>query len=149
MRRRLVLAACGVLVAAAVGVSIWRIPDAARDAQRSVDAVAGLGRLDRGLAAGREFDLETETYVAAAQVIPPGATYAVITGTNGITVSSQLSLFKAPVFAGYWLLPRRLVADPHQANWIYSYGGDLSSLGLKYKRVIVLKPGWEVAEVAR
>jgi hypothetical protein len=149
MRRSLVLAACGLLVAAAAGVSVWRIPGAARDAQGTVDAVAGLGRLDRGLAAGREFDLETETYVAAEQVIPRGATYAVITGTHGITVSSPLSLFKAPVFAGYWFLPRRQVSDPHQADWIYSYGGDLSSLGLRYRRIVILKPGWEVAEVAR
>jgi hypothetical protein len=149
MRRSLLLAACGLLVAAAAGVSVWRIPDAARDAQRNVDAVAGLTRLERGLAAGREFDLETETYVAAAQVIPPGATYAVVTGTHGIVVSSPNVLSKAPVFAGYWLLPRRQTSDVHQADWIYSYGGDLASLGLRYSRVIVLKPGWEVAEVAR
>ena len=149
MRRSLVLATCGLLIASAAGVSVWRIPDAARDAQRNVDRVAGLGRLDRGLSAGREFDLETDTYVAAAQLIPPGATYAVITGTHGIVVSSPLVLFKVPVFAGYWLPPRRQTSDPHQADWIYSYGGDLDSLGLKYSKVIVIKPGWEVAEVAR
>jgi len=87
------------MVAAAVGVSVWRIPDAARDAQRDVDRVAGLGRLDRGLAAGREFDLETDTYVAAAQLIPPGATYYVATGTKGLNFSDpahgQLALFVA------------------------------------------------------
>jgi hypothetical protein len=149
MRRSLVLAASGLLIAAAVGVSVWRIPDAARDAQHDVRAVAGLGRLDRGLSAGREFDLETDTYVAAAKLIPPGATYYVLTGTKGITVSSPIVLPKVPVFAGYWLLPRRLTIDPHLADWIYSYGGDLNSLGLKYRRVIVIKPGWEVAEVAR
>jgi hypothetical protein len=153
MRRSLVLAACGLLIAAAAGVSVWRIPDAARDAQRDVDRVAGLGRLDRGLSAGREFDLETDTYVAAAQLIPPGATYYVATGTKDLNFSDpvhgQLALFKAPVFAGYWLLPRRLTIDPHQADWIYSYGGDLDSLGLKYSKVTVIKPGWEVAEVAR
>jgi hypothetical protein len=149
MRRSLVLAACGLLVAAAVGVSVWRIPNAARDAQHDVDRVAGLGRLDRGLSAGREFDLETDTYVAAARLIPPGATYYVATGTKGITVSSTIVLPKAPVFAGYWLLPRRITNDAHRAQWIFSYGGDLASLGLKYSKVVVIKPGWEVAEVAR
>src|SRR5947199_6212944 len=129
MRRSLVLAACALLIAAAAGVTVWRIPQAARDAQGDVDRVAGLDRVDRVLSAGREFDLETDTYVAAAQLIPPDATYYVATGTKDIQYSDlthlQLSLFKAPVFAGYWFLPRRLTIDPHQADWIYSYGGDL------------------------
>jgi hypothetical protein len=154
MRRSLVLAACGLLVAAAAGVSVWRIPDAARDAQGNVDRVAGLGRLDRVLSAGREFDLETDTYVSAAGVIPPGATYYVATGTKGIDFTGYQGsvpqvLFEAPIFARYFFLPRRQTIDPNQADWIYSYGGDLDALRLKYRRVIVLKPGWEVAEVAR
>jgi hypothetical protein len=149
MRRRLVLAACGLLIAAAAGVTVWRVPDAARDAQRDVDRVAGLGRLERGLSAGREFDLETDVYVAAAQLIPRDATYYVATGTNGIAVSSANVLPKAPVFAGYWLLPRRITNDAHRAGWILSYGGDLDSLGVRYSKVITIKEGWKVAEVAR
>jgi hypothetical protein len=153
MRRRVVLAACGVLIAAAAGVSVWRIPDAARDAQHDVDTVAGMGRLERGLSAGREFDLEVSTFVEAAKIIPPTATYYVATGLNGLSFSDpvhgQLVLFKTPVFAGYWLLPRRLTIDPHQADWVYSYGGDLSKLGLKYKHVYPSGPGAQVAEVAR
>ena len=154
MRRGLVLAACGLLVAAALGVSIWRLPDVFRDAQGQVDAVAGLTREQRGLAAGREFDLETDTYVAAAKIIPPDATYYVATGTHGLDFTGYKGnlrqvFAKVPVFAGYWLLPRRLTIDPHQADWIYSYGGDLKALGLKYSRIIVIKPGWEVAEVQR
>ena len=153
MRRTLVLAACGLLAAAAAGVSALRIPDAARDAQRDVDRVAGLGRVDRVLSAGREFDLETSTFVAAAKLIPPDATYYVATGTKGLSFGDpahgQLVLFKTPVFAGYWLLPRRLTIDPQQAGWIYSYGGDLAKLGLKYRRVIEIGPGAQVAEVER
>ena len=153
MRRSLVLAACGLLIAATAGVSVWRIPDAARDAQRDVNRVAGMGRLERGLSAGREFDLETSTFVEAARLIPPTATYYVTTGLKDLSFSDpvhgQLVLFKTPVFAGYWLLPRRMTIDPHQADWIYSYGGDLSKLGLKYRRVIPSGPGAQVAEVAR
>ena len=142
-------AAIAVLIAAAVGVSVWRLPDMVRDAQRQVDAVQGLTRQERALLPGRSFDLETDTYLAAASVIPPGATYYVATGTNGIVVSSPNVLSKAPVFAGYWLLPRRLTIDPHLADWVFSYGGDLKALGLRYSRIVVLKPGWEVAEVRR
>jgi hypothetical protein len=139
MRRRVVLAACGVLIAAAAGVSVWRIPDAARDAQHDVDTVAGMGRLERGLSAGREFDLEVSTFVEAAKIIPPTATYYVATGLNGLSFSDpvhgQLVLF--------------MTIDPHQADWVYSYGGDLSKLGLKYKHVYPSGPGAQVAEVAR
>ena len=153
MRRSLVFAACGLLIAAAAGVSVWRIPDAARDAQRDVDHVSGMGRLERALSAGREFDLEVSTFVDAAKIIPPNATYYVTTGLNGLSFSDpvhgQLVLFKTPVFAGYWLLPRRMTIDPHQADWVYSYGGDLTKLGLKYKRIYPSGPGAQVAEVAR
>jgi len=153
MRRRLILAACALLIAAAAGVTVWRIPDAARDAQGDVDKVAGLGRLDRGLSAGREFDLEVSTFVEAARIIPPTATYYVTTGLHGLSFSDpvhgQLVLFKTPVFAGYWLLPRRMTIDPHQADWVYSYGGDLSKLGLRYKHIYPSGPGSQVAEVER
>jgi hypothetical protein len=153
MRRPLVLAACILLIAAAAGVTVWRIPDAARDAQRDVDRVAGLGRLDRALSAGREFDLEVSTFVEAAKIIPPDATYYVATGTKGLEFSDpahgQLVLFKTPDFARYWLLPRRRTIDPHEAAWIYSYGGDLDALGLRYRRVMDIGPGARVAEVIR
>jgi hypothetical protein len=141
-------AVIAVLVAAAVGVSVWRLPGMVRDAQSQVDAVQGLTRQERALLPGRSFDLETDTYLAAANIIPPGATYYLATG-NGVVVSSPNVLSKAPVFAGYWLLPRRLTIDPHLADWVFSYGGDLKALGLQYSRIVVIKPGWEVAEVRR
>src|SRR5712691_2781232 len=119
-RGRLVRQASWLVIAAAVGVSAWRLPGVFRDAQRQVDAVHGLSRQERALLPGRSFDLETDTYLAAAQTIPPDATYYVATGTNGIEVSSPNVLFKAPVFAGYWLLPRRQTIDPHLADWIFS-----------------------------
>ena len=145
-RGRLVRQVSWLLIAAAVGVSAWRLPGVFRDAQRQVDAVHGLTREERALLPGRSFDLATDTYVAAAKLIPPDATYFVATG-SGVQVSSPLVLLKAPVFAGYWFLPRRQTTDPHQADWIFSYGGDLRALGLRYSRIVVLDRGLKVAEV--
>ena len=145
-RGRLVRLASWLVIAAAVGVSAWRLPGVFRDAQRRIDAVRGLTRQERALLPGRSFDLATDTYVAAAKLIPPDATYFVATG-NGLQVSSPLVLLKAPVFAGYWFLPRRQTTDPHEADWIFSYGGDLRARGLRYSRIVVLDRGLEVAEV--
>src|SRR5436309_49029 len=111
MRQAWIRAGCAVLIAAALGVSAWRLPGVFRDAQRQVAAAHGLSRGERALLPGRSFDLETDTYLAAAQVIPPDAVYYVATGTNGIEVSSPNVLSKAPVFAGYWFLPRRQTID--------------------------------------
>ena len=145
-RGRLVRQASWLVIAAAVGVSAWRLPGVFRDTQRRVDAVHGLTREQRALLPGRSVDLATDTYVAAAKLIPADATYYVATG-KGVEVSSPLVLLKAPVFAGYWFLPRRQTIDPHKADWVFSYGGDLRTLGLRYSRIVVLEPGWEVAEV--
>jgi hypothetical protein len=142
------LAVFAVLVAAAVGVSAWRLPGLFRGTDRAEDAVAGLGRDERRLLPGRSFDLETSFFVRAAQEIPPDAVYFVITGEEA-SPSSSIVLFKAPVFAGYWLLPRRLTTDPKLADWVVAYGGKLSSLGLDYRRVIDVMPGYLLAEVKR
>jgi hypothetical protein len=58
-------------------------------------------------------------------------------------------LDKAPLFAAYWLLPRRMTPDPHRADWVVSYGADLKSLGLAYDHVVDVFPGAAVAEVKR
>src|SRR2546427_11890548 len=94
-RGRLVRQVSWLLIAAAVGVSAWRLPGVFRDVQRQVDAVHGLARAQRALLPGRSFDLATDTYVAAAKLIPPGAAYFVATGSGG-QVSSPLVLLKAP-----------------------------------------------------
>jgi hypothetical protein len=141
-------AALAVLVAAAVGVSVWRLPGLFRGTDRAESAVAGLTRQERELLPGRSFDLTTQFFLDAAQVIPPGATYLVITGEEA-SPSHPIVLFKAPVFAGYWLLPRRLTTDPSKADWVVAYGGKISTLGLRYRRVLSPLPGYVLAEVAR
>lgn len=132
---------------AAVGVGLWRIPGAFRSSQQAVDAVRGLAPTERSLLPARSYDISTELFVAAAQDLPDDATFYVATGTKGIDISNQYVLPKTPIFAAYWLLPRRKTHDPQQADWVLSYGADLSSLGLDYARVIDVAPGQQLAEV--
>lgn len=132
---------------AAVGVGLWRIPGAFRSSQQAVDTVHGLTPIERSLLPARSFDISTELFVAAAKDLPVDTTFYVATGTRGIDVSNEFVLPKTPIFAAYWLLPRRETNDPQQADWVLSYGGDLSALGLDYARVIDAGPGQQLAEV--
>jgi hypothetical protein len=132
---------------AAVGVGLWRIPGALRSSQRAVDAVRGLTPAERSLLPARSFDISTELFVAAAKDLPADATFYVATGTKGLDVSNEFVLPKTPIFAAYWLLPRRETNDPQQADWVLSYGADVNALGLDYSRVIDVGPGQQLAEV--
>jgi hypothetical protein len=133
---------------AAIGVGLWRVPGTFRSSQQAVDAVRGLTPAERSLLPARSFDISTELFVAAAQDLPSNTTFYVSTG-NGIQVSNQYVLDKAPLFAAYWLLPRRMTSDPREADWVLSYGGDLSALEVDYARVIDVGPGQQLAEVRR
>ena len=132
---------------AAVGVGLWRIPGAFRSSQQAVDTVRGLTPVERSLLPARSFDISTELFVAAAKDLPVDATFYVATGTRGIDISNEFVIPKTPIFAAYWLLPRRETNDPQQADWVLSYGADLSALGLDYARVIDVGPGQQLAEV--
>jgi hypothetical protein len=79
--------------------------------------------------------------------VPADATFYVATGTKGIDISNEFVLPKTPIFAAYWLLPRRETNAPRQADWVLSYGASLSALGLDYARVIDVGPGQQLAEV--
>ena len=95
----------------------------------------------------RGYDIATELFIRANELLPRDASYLFVSGP-GIQVSSPITLSKAFVFAPYWLLPRRrMPAD--QAQWVLSYGGDLEALGLRYRRVVDVVPGLQIAEVAR
>jgi hypothetical protein len=135
-------------LAAAVGVALWHVPGAFRDARQISTGVGELTPIERTLLPARSFDISTELFVAAAEHVPPGAKFYVATG-NGIQVSSPLVLPKMPIFAAYWLLPRRMTTEARQADWVLSYGGDLAALGLRYARVIDVAPGQQLAEVRR
>ena len=136
--------ACG----AAVAVAVWHIPGAFRDTGEAADAVEGLTPYERTLLPARSFDIATELFVAADRELPSDATFYVATG-DGIDVSSSLVLPRTPIFAAYWLLPRRMTTDPRRADWVLSYGGDLEALGLDYQRVLEVAPGQRLGRVRR
>lgn len=134
--------------AAAVGVAVWRIPGSFRASKQAVLDVRGLTPVERTLLPARSADISTELFVAAARHLPPDATFYVATGTE-IAVSNPTVLPKTPIFAAFWLHPRRMTPDPRQADWVLSYGGDLAALGLDYARVIDVAPDQQLAEVRR
>ena len=138
----------GLVLAVAVGVAAARVPDAFRAADARSEENARLSRLDRALVPARAVDIDVDTLLAARRVIPPSATYAVVAGKR-VDVSTPVTLVALPQFLGYWLLPRRQATNPRAAGWILSYGGDLGALGLRYRRVVELKPGISFAEVQR
>lgn len=144
MARAIVVAVAAIALVA--GAS--QVAGVFRRTSEAVTGEAGLTHAQRLLIPARAYDMATELWLAAREEIPVADTYTVITG-SGIMVSSPLTLFKAPVFARFYLLPRRYVSDPRQADWILSYGGDLQSLHLRFRRTQTILPGLEIARVAR
>lgn len=142
--RTLALLALAALLAAA----LWQAPDAFRQVSGAADRLAAETPLERSLSGALATDVDRSFLVAARSLVPPGATYAVVTG-SGVQVSTPVTLDAVAPFAAYWLLPRRLVRDPKRADWVLSFGGDLRSLGLRYARVVEVSKGLEIAEVRR
>jgi hypothetical protein len=137
-----------VAFAVAIGAGLWQLPSAFRDAYREVGDLRTASTLERELGGARRVDVDTRVYVAAGDVIPADATYAVVTGPH-VQVSNPATLHAVAPFAGYWLLPRRRVHDPRAADWIVSYGGDVRALGLEYVTVVDVAPGIALALVRR
>jgi hypothetical protein len=106
-----------------------------------------LPKAQRALLPARSADVDTRVFVEARHLIPADATYAVITGAK-VTVSTPNTLAAIAPFARYYLLPRRQMQYPQQAQWVLSFGGDLDKLGLRYARRIAVLDGVELAEVA-
>ena len=147
MIRRLAIVGLWLAVAAGVAAIVWRVPGVFRGTDRAVAQVHGQSRAGRALLPARSFDLVPDLFVAAAQSIPPDATYYVLAGND--RGDSALTLSKAPVFASYWLLPRRRLVLPDNAQWIIAYGAQLTSLPLKYGQITTVYPGYSFAEVER
>jgi hypothetical protein len=135
-------------VAAAVAVTLWQAPDAFRHVEGEIRAGEGLTRAQRELAPARSVDMATELFEAAAKTIPPRSTYLFLSGP-GAGSENPLTIAKAPIFAGMYLLPRRQVTEEALADWVVSYGGDLGATGLRYSRTIEVLPGLQLAEVQR
>jgi hypothetical protein len=141
--------ALALAAAAALAVSaLVELPRAWDDAEGRIESTAGLAPRDRDFLAARSADVATELFVAALETVPADARYLFLMGPAA-NPSSDLVLLKARAYAASYLLPRRLVEDPALADWVVSYGGDLSSTGLGYARIVDVVPGFQLAEVAR
>lgn len=131
----------GVTLAAA-GVALWHVPGELRDAWSEARNASARTRLERELGPADVVGLsETDIFLRADEAMPRSATYYV-----DVTSSSGELRWVRP-FATYWLLPRRRTDDLAQADWILSYRGDLGALGLDYRRVVTVEPGFALAEV--
>jgi hypothetical protein len=85
-----------------------------------------------------------EALVRARSVIPPNATYAVVTG--------HLNPFQrqaAPLAFALGLLPRVVTPDRRRAQWVIAYDTPSEGLGIRYSQEIGLGPGVNVVKVER
>ena len=136
------------VVAVLLAVTLWEAPGELRRLRSDVEG-GSRDRLYRELQPARTVGLhDARPFLVAESVIPPDGRFAVVTGGRGAGADAQVRRWVRP-FARYRLLPRRLVSTPRQADWILSYGGNLDGLGLRYRRVIAVRPGVALAEVLR
>jgi hypothetical protein len=77
----------------------------------------------------------TDAIIRARSVIPPGATYAVVTGP-GLTYTERA----AAVAFKFMLLPRVFTPNRHRAQWVIAYRASSEGLGVPYSKEIGLAP---------
>lgn len=136
-----VLPALTVVIAVlAAGPSLTKVSTQALERSRDSQAERELAPVEMAL-------LEPEVFEVARRTMAPGDTYAVLIGYEEPRLP-VIARDAVQQFAPFWLLPRRRVYDPRAARWVISYGGDLGSLSVRYRRVIRISPGVALAEVA-
>ena len=135
-------------LALAVGAGLWQLPSNFRGVIDEVRGLQSKSALERRFAVARGVDIDTRFLVEAERLIPAEGRYAVVTGPN-VRTGNPVTLDAVAPFAGNWLLPRRRVLDPAEADWVLSYGGDLHALGLEYARIVEVTDGIELGEVTR
>lgn len=135
-----------VLLVVAVAYGAWRAPETIRAIHDEGTTRAALTETDRAESAARSVDIDMALLREAERVIPEDATFATATGEL-VDVSHPVTLTAFSDYAAYWLLPRRRVRDPREAEWIVSYGADVDALGLRYERVIEVGEGLRLAKV--
>lgn len=140
--RQLTSYAALLLALVALLDSAKQLPTALRATKDRIDSNAGLSSVERELAPTRQYGMNEELVLRAAEIMPPGAVYSIV-GDRRARVSG------APLFYAYWLLPRRHTVDPKEADWIVSWGGDPSRGGVKADVITDLGGGAKVLRVRR
>jgi hypothetical protein len=144
-RFRQLAAAAAALIAAVALISAMReLPKSVRASEAQVSENAPLSTLERELAPTRAFALSPSLVLRAEEVLPENAVFYVATG-EGLASGHDAA---AP-FSAYWLLPRRHTADPRRADWILSFGADVSQLGVDVDVVDDLGDGGKLLKVRR
>jgi hypothetical protein len=138
----------GIALVALLGVCAWQLPDTFRDLRLEVGTARHWNDAERLGAPARYLGVPEQVLPRAEQLIPPTATFEVITGPD-VEADSPLALAGIRSLAASTLLPRRQTGDPATADWVLSYGGDLDRLGLRFRRQETLAPGVILAEVRR
>jgi hypothetical protein len=114
-----------ILLAVVVAMVAVRIGPAFRSGYDRFQETRELSRLSRELAPVRSADTDPQPIEAAAAVIPPRDTFAILVGED-YPFPNEGSRLTLPAWAAYRLLPRRRVgADT--AEWVISYDADLAA----------------------
>jgi hypothetical protein len=119
-----------------------QLPDSLRTTRARVEANDGLPLVQRELAPAREYGINQQLLLRAAEILPRDTVFSFV-GDRRARASG------APFFYAYWLLPRRHVADPAASDWIISSGADPSLRGVKVDVVADLGGGARVLRVLR
>jgi hypothetical protein len=122
--------------------SAKQLPIALRATKTRVDANAGLSSIQRELAPTRQYGMNQELALRAAEILPRDAVYSIVGDRRASTSGAMF-------FYAYWLLPRRHTVDPSASDWIVSLRADPSSLGVKTDVVADLGGGAKVLRVRR
>ncbi len=145
--RRLTIAEIAIVVALLVAVAY--VPRDARSVWRAWRNGSATPHAQRELAPAYDVGILAPTLIsAAARFIPVNETYYAVGGPNAPERSAD-SISYVGLWATFSLLPRRETPRADEADWILSYGADLQSLGLTYRKVIRLGRGVELAQVKK
>ena len=84
-------------------------------------------------------DMSRGFVLAARDLVPAGATFAVETGDK-VEVSTPVSLYAVLGYSQFQLLPRRL-APAAEAQWLLCYGCDQAAYASRFEVVWDAEPG--------
>lgn len=122
-------AVCLLLTLAVVPYLAWRIVEDLR-------VTTAMSSYDLSVAGPVQAYLQPYLLDPVRELIPPGATYATVTGA-GVEQDTARTAF--PALAMTTLFPRRSVADPRRADWVIAWGTPLKGVA-PFEKVIVARP---------